>query len=314
MRIKAQILCTGLKASAEDKNNPAIKKLFRVVCPAIDKEFRQKQSAIQNVIADNGASVRRTVDTSRSKSWLSIGPAGDYGVVITQESAVAILHKLNEMGVLLDDRTLELNAWKNSPEAQQALDEAISAGATHFRQPVAKIEVTVFVRPEEEEFVFNCIEEEIRDKIKILREMPLEVTPLYDCADNLRALMRDTEKCCSEIKSSAIYTQLDRVMGVMDQAIRLVETLDLQTNAARMFRGQLIDTIRRARKQVEDTRGLGNWRWIKTGYKPLLDDVVDIVKNSGLDEYELRVTGGNSAFDPNPRKTAEEEVEMTLDI
>jgi hypothetical protein len=126
--------------------------------------------------------------------------------------------------------------------------------------------------------------------------------------------MQDTEKYCAETKTSAIYPQLDRVMGVMDQAIRLVETLDLQTNVARMFRSQLIDTIRRARKQVEDTRAIGNWRWIKTGYKPLLDGVVDIVKNSGLDEFELRVTGGNSAFDPNPRKTAEEEVEMTLDI
>ncbi|MBO7678409.1 MAG: hypothetical protein J6S75_01930 [Thermoguttaceae bacterium] len=314
MRIKYSVKCSGLKVTAPNKNDPAIKHLFKVVCPAIDEEYRAKQSAMQNTLADNGAGCRRKVDSSKDKSWLSIGAKGDFGVVITQEAAVAVLRKFNEMGVLLDDKTIELNAWKTKPEAQAALKAAIDAGATHFRQPVARIGVTLFVRPEEEEFVFNCIEEEIRDKIKILREMPLEIVPLYNCANNLRALMQDTETYCESPKSSAIFPQLDKVGSVLDQAVGLLDTLDLRTGDARSFRGQLAHALGRARQGIENIRSFGNWRWIKTGYKTLLDDVVDIVKNSGLDEYELRVTGGNSAFDPNPRKTAEEEVEMTLDI
>lgn len=312
MRVKYTVKCSGLKVTAENKNDPAIKELFRIVCPKIDIEYRAKQSEIQNAVADNGASVRRTVDTSRSKSWLSIGPAGDFGVAVTAESAAKILGKLDELGDLLDDRTFELNAWRNSPEAQAALAKAQAAGAKKFRDPVAKIEVTLFVREEEEKFVFENIPNEILGKIKILREMPLEVVPLYDCADNVRALMADMEKHAVEAKGGAVYNQIRSTKEVLNRAIGILDTLDLGTTKGRTFRDNLIAAIRRADVALDQVAAIGNWRWIKSSAHDLLVDEIDVAKNSGLDEYELRVTGGNSAFDPNPKKSALEDKDIDM--
>lgn len=310
MRIKANVFSRGFRATADDPSKNYRKDLFKPFDPAIDKEFREKRSVIQNILADCAIAVPDNI--TDSKSPITILSTGS---VTTPALALAALSELESRKLLRDDRTIELNKWKKSQQYQTIMQEAKDAGCSHFREPCAVIKVTVYCRDEEEKFVFANFPKSIIDAIDIYKEVPLEVAPVYEIAKHVRSYLADLKHELSEASSRRFKDWLKDAEDSLTRTNSLLDGLELETNLANQFRANLKTAITNAIPAMHSIASEGYYLYVREKVG-VLDPVIDVVTNSGMDVFETRCTSGNSRIDVNQQKSKrelEEEVNIGLD-
>jgi hypothetical protein len=297
MRIKDNVYARGFRVTADDPTKSYKKDLFKPFDPAIGEEFKQKRSAIQNVIADAATDVAANVGDSKSPVTIS-----EYGSITTPELALVALQKLHSMGLLRDDRSYELNQWRSRPEYAAVMAEARAAGCTHFRSPRAIINITLYIREEEEEFVFSAFPQDILGTIDLLREMPLEVAPVFKIGSNTRKMLTDMQQKIIEVKQISFRNQLAKCEARINRSTLLLDGLALETRIANQFRSNLKTAMAKA-VPVLQSLGREHSPWFVRGRAKELDPVIDVIANSGLDVFERRVAPANCRVDTNPTQT-----------
>jgi len=307
MRIKANVFSRGFRATADDPSKNYKKDFFKPFDPAIDKEFREKRSAIQNIMADCAIAVPDNI--SDSKAPVTILSTGS---LTTPELALAALTELENRGLLRDDRTIELNKWKKTSTYQNIMQEAVAAGCTHFREPCAVIKVTMYCRDEEEKFVFANFPKSILDAIDIYKEVPLEVAPVYEIAKHLRSYLSDLRHELSEASSRRFKDWLKDAEDSLTRTGSLLDGLELETNLANQFRANLRAAIMPVIPAMHEIADEGYYLYAREKAS-VLDPYIDVVANSGMDIFEHRCTNGNSRIDVN-QQASKRELESEVDI
>lgn len=310
MRIKANVFSRGFRATADDPSKSYKKDFFKPFDPAIDKEFREKRSVIQNIMADCAIAVPDNITDSKAPVTIL-----STGSLTTPELALAALTELENRGLLRDDRTIELNKWKKSKQYQAIMQEAKDAGCSHFREPCAVIKVTIYCREEEEKFVFSNFPKSILDAIDLYREVPLEVAPVYEIAKHVRSYLSDLRHELSEASSRRFKDWLKDAEDSLTRTSSLLDGLELETNLANQFRANLKTAITNAIPAMHEIADEGYYLYAREKAS-VLDPYIDVVANSGMDIFEVRCTNGNSRIDVNQKKSKrklEEEVSIGLD-
>lgn len=307
MRIKANVFSRGFRATADDPSKNYRKDLFKPFDPAIDKEFREKRSVIQNILADCAIAVPDNI--TDSKSPITILSTGS---LTTPELALSALTELKSRGLLRDDRTIELNKWKKSAQYQAIMQEAKDAGCSHFREPCAVIKVTLYCRDEEEEFVFSSYPQEVLDDIDIYKEVPLEVAPIYEIAKHVRSYLNTLKSAVSEASSKRFKYWLKDAEESLNRTLSMLDGLELETNLANQFRANLKTAIGNAIPPMQMI-ATENFYFYARKMVGQLDPYIDVVANSGMDIFETRCTNGNDRFDVNQQRS-KRELEKEINI
>lgn len=285
MRIKFTTHLQGFRGTAKG-DDPNVDKLFNPLSPSVAAEYRNKKSAIQNIIADTGTAVPATFG-SNGKNFLSVG--GWYAT--TAAFALAALNKLSSCELLREDKTIEIGEYKKSPEYTRVLKEAYDSGCRVFRPPVAKLHVSIAITNYEEDFVYGTYPKNILSNIEIVREPPLEVVPLHQVAANLSAYVSSLLRQIQNTgKPGMARDWLREAITNMSKVRSIVtEGLTTTTPESSEWKTKLIEAIDKMSHTLDtQTRTISRWdmrRWA-TSFQNEPDS--NLLKLSGLAVFDER--------------------------
>lgn len=296
MRIKFTTHLQGFRGTAKG-DDPNVDKLFNPLSPSVAAEYRNKKSAIQNVIADTGTAVPNTFG-SNGKNFLSIG--GWYAT--TPALALVALENLHRCGLLRDDKTLEIGEYKKNSEYQRILREAYNQGCRMFRPPVAKLHVSIALTKQDSDYVYGTYPKHILSNLEIVCEPPLEVVPLHQVATNLTAYINSL---CKQIENTGkpgmAGDWLCEGMRILGNARSIVvESMTMTTEESSAWKSKLIGAIDNCRDAL-DSKSRENSRWEIRRWAenfPQREDV-NILKASGLCVFDERPDPPDSEINVN---------------
>lgn len=186
MKIKVETHLEGFSVTIEKGTHD--EKKFNCLDPAIKHKMIAIKQNIQAILSDV-CGVPNLMRNSRTRLVDATS-----ALLTTPERALAALEVCRDRDFLKHDFGPDIATFVKGPQYQSLLQVAVKAGV-HPRKPNASVGVHVYLRPEDDAFVFGTWPQDIIQNIGLTREIPHDVQPVYSAAE----IITDYEENCYDI-------------------------------------------------------------------------------------------------------------------